>query len=546
MFRSIDFRQAAILTRYALVSEWRLSSLRARAHSGRRKFSRGWAYWTVILYLFIGSFSVRLFIENRTGEPYVTAVAILFLYAAFIIASNIFMSFGTGFLSPEETAVVAPLPVSSETFFFSRLAVLICYTTVISILLGIGPFVGLQFFLHTGLLQNLAFLAALLLSGFAAALSVIVLYGVLMRIVGRSRVSQAFGYIQFLGSFVTALGFIAISQVERHIDLQSLTVSTTHWLAYIPAVWFASLAALPTGLAGTYSLLAIGGVIFLSAVATGAHLLLARHYQDEVAELSISAASVQKRKHGRESFIARVYSRFARSDEARAVLTVLRAQFRYDAKFRMQLMSTLPLTFLYLLIAILQGGITDPFGGNLKAIIRMNTFYLVAMLMPLITMQSVAYSENFRSSWIFFAAPLDRAKLLLAVRYMLLVSIVLPYMVILTVIFLQYMPAYHAIPHTLVLAAIAGINFQLYLMVSPKMPFAQPRRPNRNGFAMMFGVFSFVIFSMLLFLVVIYFGYHSFARFWPIFLLLVTVSAALERGVHARIHAKLEREEFEG
>ena len=501
----------------------------------------------MILYLFIGSFSVRLFIENRSGESYVTAVALLFLYAAFIIASNIFMSFGTGFLSPEETTVVAPLPVSSETFFFSRLAVLTCYTTVISLLLGIGPFVGLQFFLQTSLIQNLTFLIALLLSGFAAALAVIVVYGILMRTVGRSRVSQVFGYIQFLGSFVTALGFIAISQVERHIDLQSFTVTTTHWLAYIPAVWFASLAALPIGVTfGSYPMLALAAVVFLGAVATGAHLLLARHYQEEVGELSTSAASVQKRKHGSDSFITRIYSRFARSDEARAVFTVLRAQFRYDAKFRMQLMSTLPLTFLYLLIAILQGGITDPFGGNLKAIVRMNTFYLVAMLMPLITMQSVAYSENFKSAWIFFSAPLDRAKLLLAVRNMMLVSIVLPYMVILTIIFLQYMPVYHAIPHTLVLAAIAGINFQLYLMIAPKMPFAQPRRPNRNGFAMMFGVFFFVIFSMLIFLVVIYFGYHSFARFWPIFLLLVTVSAALERGVHARIHAKLEREEFEG
>ncbi len=499
------------------------------------------------LYLAIGGFSVRLFAQNHSGESYVTALGILFLYAAFIIASNIFMSFGTGFLSPEETAVVAPLPVSSETFFFSRLAVLICYTTILSLLLGIGPFVGLEFFLRPGIVQNLALIAAMVLSGLAAALAVIVVYGILMRTVGKSRVAQAFGYVQFLGSMMTAIGFIAISQIEHRIDLGSITVATTHWLAFIPAIWFASLAALTSGLTfGLYPMLAIGSLLLLAALSAGAHVLLGQHYQAEVEEISASAAQVQKRKHGRDSFLTRVYLRFARSDEARAVFTVLRAQFRYDPKFRMQLMATLPMTFLYLLIAILQGGITDPFGGTLREIARANMFYLVAMLMPLITMQSVAHSENFKSAWIFFSTPLDRAKLLFAVRNMLLVSIVLPYMVILAIIFSQYMPVTHAIPHTLVLTAIAGINFQLYLMAAPKMPFAQPRRPNRGGFAMMLGVFGFVAFSMLILLVVINFGYHSFARFWPIFVLLLTIAAALERAVHARVRVKLEREEFEG
>ena len=173
-------------------------------------------------------------------------------------------------------------------------------------------------------------------------------------------------------------------------------------------------------------------------------------------------------------------------------------------------------------------------------------FYLVAMLMPLIAMQSVAQSENYKASWLFYAMPVDRSKLLLAVRNTLLVTIVLPYMVILAIIFSQYMPVYHAIAHTLVLAAVAGLNFQIYLMFAPKMPFAQPRRPNRGGFAYMAGIFFFAIFSMGIFVLVLFFGYHSTARFWPIFVLLVTISAVLERVVHARVRAKLALEEYEG
>ncbi|MFI5202411.1 MAG: hypothetical protein ACHQNE_08485, partial [Candidatus Kapaibacterium sp.] len=152
----------------------------------------------------------------------------------------------------------------------------------------------------------------------------------------------------------------------------------------------------------------------------------------------------------------------------------------------------------------------------------------------------------YKAAWIFFAAPLDRAKLLLAVRNTLLVSIVLPYMIVLAVVFSRFMPIFHAVAHVLVLAAVAGFIFQIYLIFAAKMPFAQPRRPNRGSFTMMLGIFGFTMLAGTLLVLEIYFGYHTEARFWPSFALLVTLSALLERAVHARVRVKLEQEEFEG
>ncbi len=548
MFSTIDLRQVVILSRYALISEWRMAS--TRSFGRRRKMSRAWAYWTILIFIMIGSFCVRLFVGNTSGEAFVTAAGIFMLYGSFVIASNIFMSFGSGFLSPDEAQIISLMPVSSETFFFSRLAVLICYTTIISLLLSIGPFIGLEFFLRSNLdlVHNLAFVLVTIVSGIAASMVVIVLYGFLMSKLGKERVSKVTGYVQFVGSFITAGSFVVLSQIQHRIDLHTVTLDSQPWIATFPSYWFASLATLGTGLTSTIHLpLALASIVWLAILAAASHVLLGKNYQTEVEELTASAKNFAKEKKAdSDSTLYQITTRLARSDEARAIFQVLRAQFRYDSKFRIQLLASLPPTFLYLLIAILQGGIVDPFSGNWRGVIRANMFYVIAMLMPLISMQSIAQSENFKAAWIFFSSPIDRAKLLLAVRNAIVFSIIVPYMMLLAAILSYYMPIAHAIAHALVLAAIAGLIFQCYLMLNPKMPFAQQRRPNRGGFAMMTGIFLLVPIAMGLLGLVIYFGYSSQARFWPIFLLIVTISALLERAVHFRVRKKLDREEFEG
>jgi ABC-2 type transport system permease protein len=547
MFSSIDFRQVVILTRYALISEWRMASL--RSFGRRRKMSRAWAYWTMVTYLAFGALTIRLFYGGATGEVYITAAGLFMSYAAFVTASNIFLAFGTGFLSPDEAQIVSPLPVTSETFFFSRLAVLICYTTAISLLLSIGPFIGLEFFISSyGLLANLALVFATTLSSVAAAMTVIVIYGLMLGKLRQSAMSKAIGYVQFVGSFITAISFVALSRFEYKIDLHALTLSAQPLLALVPSFWFASLAGVAAGVTGSLNLtLALCAALFLAGLSAASHILLAKKYQSEISELATSSAmSAKAKKSSRDGIVFRSFIRMARSDEARGVFMLLRAQFRYDSKFRMQLLAMLPVTVIYLVMAVLGGGIVDPFTGKLSGVMRANMLYLVALLMPLIIMQAISQSENYKAAWLFFAAPLDRTKLLLAVRNAILVTIVLPYLVVLSIVLSQFMPWTHAAMHVLVLAAVGGFIFQIYFMLAAKMPFAQPRRPNRGGVAMFAGVFLFMFLAIAILGLEIYFGYSSPERYWPSFALLVTLSALLERAVQARIRKKLAREEFEG
>ena len=557
MFSRIDFKQVSILTRYTLKSEWRSASLRSL--NRRRKLSKGWAYWTALIYLIAGAFLIRFFSGNLAGEAYVTAASFVMLFLGFIAASNVFLSFGTGFLSPDEAQMILPMPVTSETFFFSRLTVLLCYTTAITFLNAIGPFLGLLFYLHLGFFPSFAFLVSALLSNMAAAMAIIVIYGIVLVKMPRAKLTRIIGYVQFLGSFITTLSFVILPRIQQNMDLHAYTIDSTPLLALIPAFWFGSLAGLANGIASTINvILGVGSLLFLGALAWVSHVYLAKHYQGDVSDLALSSATFTKSKlkldapevtslplTGKRTFFYTFLSLF-RSHEARAVLMLLRAQFRFDPKFRMSLIATLPLTFMYLIIALFQGGVHDPFVGNLRSIMNAQFLYLVALFMPMLVMQSVSQSENYKAAWIFFQAPLDRSKLLFAVRNTLIVWVIVPYMLVLAAVFTFFMPVYHAVAHVLVLAAMAGFIFQIFMMISPKMPFAQRRRPNRSSVVTILGVSTFGILAFLLLGVEIYFGYQTPFRFWSSFALIVTLSVLLEQVVRSRVRKKLEQEEYEG
>jgi hypothetical protein len=293
--------------------------------------------------------------------------------------------------------------------------------------------------------------------------------------------------------------------------------------------------------------LAALGIGFFALVSAAAHVLLARHYQSDVSDLALSSTTfVKEGRLKREPAILRAFSRMMGSHEARAVLMLFRAQFRYDAKFRMGLFASVPITLLYLVIAMFDGGIQDPFVGDLRSTLNAAMLYLVALLMPLLQLQSVSQSDNFKASWLFFSSPLDRAKLLLAVRNTLLAWIIVPYMLIMAVIFAFFMPPVRAIMHVLVLASIAGFVFQVFLMISPKMPFSQRRRPNRSSVAMIMGIFFFSFLALGILAVEIHWGYRTTTRYWTSIAILLTISLLLEQLVRVRLRAKLEKEEYEG
>ncbi len=547
LIASIDFAQAKTLAKFSLKSEWRTSSM--RYSKGKRKSSFWWFFFSVFSYLIIGLMLVPLY-KNNT-EPYsaLAVTAIVMMYVMLIAASNIFLAFGTGFLSPNETDVLSPFPITSETFYFSRLLIIAVYTLLPTLLIATPSAVMAS--LRGGSPYILAFAATIFSAALAAitsAMAVIFFYSLIIKVVVRRQMMRIIGYAQFGASFIVTLSFVFLPRVVWHAKLDDYTLATQPLLKLFPAYWFASFPELTLGNhLPDIGLLAIAALVSFFFFVTASHLLLAKSYRIAVEDLAQSSVEETKRMGGNAGSERSIFaSIFLRSHESKAVWRIFRSQFRFDSKFRLGLFSWLPITAIYFLIAVSEGSIRDPFAVNVKEIVQANFLYLIAMLSPLLIMQQIAQSESYKASWIFFAVPIDRARLVLGARNIVQILIFIPYLAALTVALCFYMPIASAVMHMLMLGGIAQLILELQMLFVPKIPFSEQRKQQKNTVSRFVLIFALMIVPLALLFTIVHFCYHDPVRYWAALAFVLTLALVFDQFVRRNLQKRLELVEYAG
>lgn len=538
----IDLKQVRALIRYSLVSTWRSSS------GTKRKVSKGLLIWNVIVYMFSGAALAGILQMNHSGESLHFSLTILSSYVFLITLSNIFVEFGSGFLSPDEVAILSPFPISSETFFASRLAVLLFYTLVISLLLSIGGTVAMILITDTYVVPIFSMQAMYLLSALTAALLVVTLFSLLLKRVQHKKLTKAFSYVHLFGTLITLSGLIVVPRILESENPQSLTFAIAPWLTFTPGYLISSFAATSlneNSLLFEASFFAVVG--FNAALLVIGSKLLARTYLDAVGEMKQGAVDATKdakqvlmEENTRSSLLFR-------SPESRVMWKLFRAQFRNDTKFRLGVISLLPITAIYFVIMIVNGSVPDPFVQSAwRTVLEGTMLYLLILLSPLLLMQMVSQSEAHKASWIFFSTPIDRSRLLLSMKNIVLFNLFLPYLIILGATFAYFMPVEHAAMHTLMLGITALLIFEIYLLVTPKLPFSEQRKQQRSAITSVAYMMLVAIIPGLFLTLIIHLAYSSSSRFWMYAALLATITFAAHFFVRRRLELKLESQEYPG
>jgi hypothetical protein len=165
--------------------------------------------------------------------------------------------------------------------------------------------------------------------------------------------------------------------------------------------------------------------------------------------------------------------------EARAVALLVRGQFRHDHRFRMGVLGLLPFTFLYMLMGVRNGAISDPFAAtrNMQAWpLTMAVLASPAMLRMLLTR-----SDAFRASWIFFTCPSDRMKIARSSNDVLVMFFLIPYLLVVSAIYAYVVGnIVHVLVHVAFLGLLAHLVLQLALLLDPALPFSRPMQRGRN------------------------------------------------------------------
>jgi ABC-2 type transport system permease protein len=536
---AIDAVQFRALLRTSLRVDFRTGIFSSsRRKPSKRRFPGLWQI--AVFYGFLGMVLSFMIIENSdlffTGTVMMTIVM-------FAIAASVLVEFQSVVVTPDDYQVLAHRPISSRTFFASRMANLMTYLGVITFAIGLIPAIVYSF--RYGFQPQLGL--ALLLGMFGAALLVslfiVFLYVNLMRVVHPKKLRRMFSYLQLVLSFmVYGSGMIFSILLDEHV-ITSMQLHHEAWMLVLPPTWFSALLQLAAG----------GNVwLNLASVLTGTGMILllvsyayGRLSLEYAAILSrLDESSEGSKRNGRRLKTATPL--FGRN-EGRAAALLIRNQYKYDMKFRMSVLAILPLTILYLITGLSAGGgLADPFVNPSEHVEKAILLYIAMAFFPVLLLASMARSDAWQASWIFHATPSDKGKLVLAMKDVLMVFFVLPYVFGLGVLFALYFESLqHVVIHMLILSLLSHLIMQVLVMANPYLPFSRPLRKGEKTAGVFVGILAAAVCMWVIINVLAYLVYPSQIATGVTLVTLATMTVIFEKLAAERVRRRSRLFQFE-
>ena len=422
----------------------------------------------LVFYLILGM--LFAFVPWGNSDPSVAASLVLIPTSIFI-ASLILLEFGATIISPEDFAVLSVQPVSSRTYFAARVSVIIILTLLFASVLNLPS--AVTFSIRRGPLEGLVWVIAAAANALATGMGMVLLYAAALSMIPYRRLMTLLAYMQMSLSFLIYGGFGLLS--ARIGGFMSGTIMAVPWWWYfLPPVWFASFTALAAGIWTPLNVfLAFCGIVVLGALLPAGASRISLSYAESVSR----AAGLESAKRGpaRSGLLVSLLKR----SEDRAIATLIARQFRYDIRFKMTVLGIIPLTALYVYQGLQGGGkFYDPFqqGMDIRGIAGSSLLYVAVILFPGILKDEIGKSDNFQAAWVFFTTPVDRATLVLAVKRVLTIYFLIPYLFLLGFVFYYFFRnPLHVLMHEVVILLASQLLLQIAFYISPRLPFSAPR-----------------------------------------------------------------------
>jgi ABC-2 type transport system permease protein len=464
-----------------------------------------------------------------------TVSAMLTTYAAMNTSFLLLIDFTGLVVSPDDYRILASRPVDSRTYLAARLTSVLVYVAIVAAVTAALPSLAIGIWHGLGVRGFVAAMVATLLCCGCATVIVITAYAKLVSVVHPKRLSRALSYLQLLASTIFLAGYYVVSHASMAAHLRNLSIRDMLWLWSVPSTWFASLVPVVSGSAGTQEWTASAAAMTLAALCVPlAAGRLSLDYAERLAEVSAESEPAVRRRLVRLPGFGR--------DEAFAITTLVRAQFRYDSRFRLAILGVLPLTAFYVLMGINDGTMIDPFVSTARPF--GSPLYFAVAFLPLTLHSTLLYSDSWRSAWIFFATPADPAKIIIAAKNFVAIFFLGGYMLLLAALWsVYYDRVWHALLHAVIVGTLAHFLLQGAVILHPAIPFAtEPRRAERSSRVM--GLFFFASLVSGLVPLILPLFYRTLVSTAVLAVVLVVVTAILERTVRVRARAAVLDMEF--
>ena len=413
--------------------------------------------------------SLALTLLVRFAQDMFLSLTIFFSFLIFSIGTSLLLEFQSIVLSPDDHRQLAYHPIDSRTFFAARVTAVLVYVGLMTVSLGALPTIASVFAPEGGWHIALAVTIAAIVAAVSTTFLAIAAYVLLLHHVSTARLTHALTYLQLAATFLVYGSYFAMPRLIGEGLAAGRIVHPGGWILLLPGAWFASYADIAAGDAAPESIALAALTLVILAISvslTAGRVSL--DYADRLATLASSTAStpdeVSRGIRGGWLF---------RDGERRAIALIVRALFRHDMKFRLGVLTILPLTIVYMFIGDSPHMMTDPFvapPGHEPQFV-----YFAILFFPSMLRQALSKSDAYRAAWILHATPADSARLVLGVKDFVLLMFVAPYLLFLGVLIGW---GFDRLDHLVILLVTLGMLTHLLavfeLWLNPQLPFSQP------------------------------------------------------------------------
>jgi len=458
-----DYSQWRVLTGTMLKNQLRTAKA-LQTTTAKEKHGRRIPWGTLVMYGLFGLYNS--FFAAQVPGAFMSGTLVL-LMICIMIATSILVDFQSVVVSAHDYEILGYQPISSRTYFVVKVTSVLLYTGIIGALMG--GFATISFLVVYGPLVAAAWIAAVAGVIVWTTLAMVYMYAAMIHLIPQRRLRRVLSYLQLVAGFAV---FAPLALVTMTDWLPTNAVDPPTQLLVLPSTWFASVLPIAEG---NWS----ASILLSAAVAFGSIFVLVRYVGGR---LSLSYAErpgaiVSRSTVPRRPRVAGRPARFRMSPELRAVATLVRGQFRDDMNFRLGVLAILPVTVLYVFMGLRDGPLPDPFVELGFGASNLFLIHLAVLGMPLMLMEHLFRSESYKAAWVFFAAPVDRARLVSNSGNCVTVFFLIPYLAMLAgVLAWAFGNFWHAVAHVLLLGLMAHLLIHTVLIAAPRLPFAAPPR----------------------------------------------------------------------
>lgn len=542
---SVDLDQLKHLVKTAIKLDFRSSSALNTANVQSRKSKIPPLVNSMIIYVVMGGPLAMM--TWAITSPFVAMLFLAMLSMAFA-AINILIEFGSLIISPEDHNVISPLPVNSRTYFYSKLINLLFYTSLLTISIGIIPAIVFAVQQKSVAYVFVTF-AVLLMANFAVSLATASVYTSLLNVVSREKLSSVLNYFQLGLATVVYLGYFAIPKLIRD-EQQQIIIEPKLYHFLLPPGWYASIVGILGDAGSSYWIVSAAiGVLALVVLYAYASRFLSVDYAATISRAEVVSRSAQEKKEVRRvrrKQSAGVFSFMKLEPEEKAVLQLIKAQFRYDNRLKMTVLGIIPMLVIYFFLSFSEtGGFPNPFVPGQVENLEFATimvFFAIAVF-PMFVQSALVYSKSYEASWVFFATPADLKTLVFAVSRFIHWLFVVPFIILCVVVFsIIFKNVPHAIGLLAVVYLLSMIHFRVLFATMPDLPFSKPLEKTRTMSRLwIVGMFLPAITVVLPIYILMRFAFQDFYIYLialSVLILIFTLATLLAR---KRVEAKISR-----